>query len=263
MKQDPISPSIHISAMKAPSKRMVPSLEKIGSFDYMIGESFVALVLHGLCVLIAFWCMEIPKRDNPLYSSIQVAFEAPVALPIPDDAPNIDQSDLQTSVTEPIVEASETLPQIDAIAPISIPRSQKIVSEKRQADTQPTQNETHKSPATHSASANQQLTPTQHSVAPSVQSASQILSPSQRCSVLTKDYPMAARRRHEQGTVQVSYQLLADGQVKQVGVLESSGFSDLDQAAIQAVQAMRCQAAPGQPVIKTTMPVHFSLNKLK
>lgn len=228
----------------------------------MIGESFVALLLHCLCVLIAFWCMEIPKHDIPFHSTIEVAFEAPAALPTPQDVQNMDQSDLQTPVVEPSVVASETLPQTDAIMPISLPKSQKIVLEKKKLNIQPIQNETHQVSTIHSTSVNTKSS-TSQSVTPSIQSASQNLQPSQRCSALTNDYPMAARRRHEQGTVQVSYQLLSDGHVKQVDIVESSGFSDLDRAAIQAVQGMKCQAAPGQPVIKTTMPVHFSLNKLK
>lgn len=262
MKQDPILPSIHVCAMQAPPKRMVPLLEKIGSPDYMVGESLIALLLHGLCMLIALWCMEIPKHDNPLHSTIEVAFETPVALPIPDDEPNMDQSDLPTPVTEPVVETSESLPQTDEIAAISIPRPREMVSTKK-INTRPVQNKTRQEPATQKTLVNTQSTFVSQNVSSSEQSASQNLSPSQRCSALSKDYPMAARRRHEQGTVQISYQLLANGQVKQVDVVESSGFSDLDHAAIQAVQSMKCQAAPGQPVIKTTMPVHFSLNKLK
>lgn len=263
MKQDPILPSIHVCAMKAPPKRMVPSLEEIKSSDYMIGESLVALLLHGLCVLIALWCMDIPKHDMPLHSTIEVAFEAPVALPIPDDISSIEDSDRPTPVSEPIVEASESLPQTDVIASISIPRLQKRVSEKKKINTQPIKNEIDQKSITHTVPVNVQSTSSPQAVTPFMQSASKNLSPSQRCSPLTKDYPMAARRRHEQGTVQVGYQLLANGQVKQVDILESSGFSDLDQAAIQAVQNMKCQSASGQPVIKASILVNFSLNKIK
>lgn len=265
MKRDPILPSIHVAEFKAPPKRMVPSLAEIGSSDYMIVESLAAFLLHGLCVLIALWCMDIPKHDMPLHSTIEVAFEVPVALPIPDDASNIQDSDTETPVTEPPVVASEALPETDSIAPLSVPVPQKIVRESKKQPVLPSVNREPSASAAHLNAMNMQAT---HSQLPSntathmASPANKVLSPSQRCSALSKDYPMAARRRHEQGTARVRYQLSPDGQIRQVEVVESTGYSDLDRSALQAVQSMKCQAAPGQPVIKTSIPVNFSLNKI-
>jgi protein TonB len=42
------------------------------------------------------------------------------------------------------------------------------------------------------------------------------------------DYPSAARRREEQGTVRVSYTIGADGRVSNCAVIQSSGSSSLD-----------------------------------
>lgn len=260
MKQDPILPSIHVSTLKVPPKRMVPSLAEMGSPDYMIGESLIAFLLHGFCVLIVLWCMDIPKHDIPLHSTIEVAFEIPVALPIPDDTPSIEDSDQPTPMTEPSVVASEALPETDSIASIPVP--QKFVVKKEKSSSQPAQNQTHQDSTMHIASANTQSTSAPHAMSQSMQKVNKILSAEERCSSLSKEYPMAAQRRHEEGVAKVRFDLLADGRINQVEVVESTGYSDLDRAAIQAVQSMKCQAAPGQPVIKTSIPVNFSLNKI-
>lgn len=261
MKQDPILPSVHVCKMQAPPKRMVPFLQKIGSSDYMIGESLIALLLHGLCVLVALLCMEIPKHDSPLHSTIEVAFEAPVALPIPQDVENIDQSDLSTSVVEPAVLASENLPQTDSIAPILVSRQQNSTPEKKKNTIQSSPNKPNQESASHTVSANSQLPITPRALSQPAQTSSKIISATERCSSLSKEYPIAAKRRHEEGVAKVRFNLLADGKINQTEVIESTGYSDLDRAAIQAVQNMKCTAAPGQPVIKTNIPVNFSLNK--
>lgn len=265
MKQEPILPSIDVLDMPVPSSRMVPTLTKIGS-SRLVGDGFVAVLLHGFCLLIAFWCMDIPKHDNPLHSTVEVAYEVPEALPIPEEAaslPDTFQSEPQVlQIEQP--SASEPLPQTDSMTPLAIVKSQSVVREKIPMHSQSSEHtETNK--ASHPAASQTAQSTTQSSTMPahSAQPASKVLTAAQRCSGLPKNYPMpmAARRRHEEGVVKVSYQLLPDGQVQQVEVVESSGFFDLDRAAISAVQTIKCQAGPGQPVIKTNVPVNFSLNK--
>lgn len=48
-------------------------------------------------------------------------------------------------------------------------------------------------------------------------------------------YPALARRRGQQGTVQVEFDILPAGEVAHVAVLHSSGFAELDRAATAAV----------------------------
>lgn len=262
MKQEPILPSIDVLDMPVPSSRMVPTLTKIG-FGRLVGDGFVAIILHGFCLLIAFWCMDIPKHDNPLHSTVEVAYEVPEALPIPEEAASSSDT-LQNEPQAPELEQpsiSEPLPQTDSIAPLAVIKSQPVIREKilthsQSSEHTETNEDSHPAASQTAQLATQLSTMTVHSAQP----ASKVLTAAQRCSGLSKDYPMAARRRHEEGVVKVGYQLLPDGKVEQVEVIESSGFSDLDRAAISAVQTIKCQAAPGQPVIKTNVPVNFSLN---
>lgn len=263
MKQEPILPSIDVLDMPVPSSRMVPTLTKIGS-SRLVGDGFVAVLLHGFCLLIAFWCMDIPKHDNPLHSTVEVAYEVPEALPIPEEAASLPDT-FQNEPQAPELEqssVSEPLPQTDSIAPLATIKPQPVIREKIPTHSQSSEHtETNEVP--HPA-ASRTAQPAMHPstmTAHSAQPASKALTAAQRCSGLSKDYPMAARRRHEEGVVKVGYQLLPDGQIQHVEVLESSGFSDLDRAAVSAVQTIKCQAAPGQPVIKTNVPVSFSLNK--
>jgi protein TonB len=56
-------------------------------------------------------------------------------------------------------------------------------------------------------------------------------------------YPATSRRLGEEGTVRLKVLVDANGRPKDVGVLNSSGFSRLDQAAIDAVKRWRLVAA--------------------
>ena len=58
-------------------------------------------------------------------------------------------------------------------------------------------------------------------------------------------YPLESRRKKEQGTVLLSLILGTDGAVEQISVSRSSGFSRLDDAALQAVRRWRWE-----PVIR-------------
>lgn len=249
--------------MPVPSSRMVPKLTKIGS-GRLVGDGLVAVLWHGFCLLIAFWCMDIPKHDNPLHSMIEVAYEMPEALPIPEEAASLPDT-FQNEPQAPELEqpsASEPLPQTDSMTPLAVVKSKPVIREKIPTHSQSSEHtETNQVPHPAASQTAQSTTQPSTMTAHSAQPASKALTAAQRCSGLSKDYPMAARRRHEEGVVKVGYQLLPDGQVQQVEVLESSGFSDLDRAAVSAVQTIKCQAAPGQPVIKTSVPVSFSLNK--
>ncbi|HSS38294.1 MAG TPA: energy transducer TonB [Polyangia bacterium] len=77
------------------------------------------------------------------------------------------------------------------------------------------------------------------------------------------EYPLACRRRHEEGTVILNVLVRADGQPADVSVARSSGFPLLDQAALAAVR--RWTFDPGRsghvPVAsQVAIPVRFSLD---
>lgn len=76
------------------------------------------------------------------------------------------------------------------------------------------------------------------------------------------NYPDASRRRGEQGVVRVELVVDAEGRVANVRVIETSGFSALDAAALEAVREWRFRPGRrgGLPVTSNiTTSVHFRL----
>jgi protein TonB len=59
----------------------------------------------------------------------------------------------------------------------------------------------------------------------------------------TPVYPRVSRRRGEKGTVVVSLTVTTDGKAEQVAIMQSSGYSLLDQAALNAVRKSRFKPA--------------------
>lgn len=77
-------------------------------------------------------------------------------------------------------------------------------------------------------------------------------------------YPKISRKRKEQGTVLLLLLVSKLGHVESIQIKRSSGFSRLDQAALQAVKQWRFTAASqnGQAIdYWYEMPINFSLNQ--
>lgn len=77
-------------------------------------------------------------------------------------------------------------------------------------------------------------------------------------------YPEQARRRGEQGTVQIALLVLADGTVGDIGLARSSGYRDLDESALKAVARWRFVPASraGVPIdFRYVLPVNFNLRR--
>jgi protein TonB len=75
-------------------------------------------------------------------------------------------------------------------------------------------------------------------------------------------YPPLSRRLGEAGRVRLMVQVLADGRVGEVSVVESSGYARLDEAAIEAIRRWRFTPATrgGEPVASwREQAVRFSL----
>ncbi len=67
------------------------------------------------------------------------------------------------------------------------------------------------------------------------------------------DYPKGSRQRGEQGDVMLEIRVDADGAVGSVEILETSGFAELDQAAVRAVRAARfAPAKSGRKSVAST-----------
>jgi protein TonB len=76
------------------------------------------------------------------------------------------------------------------------------------------------------------------------------------------EYPEKARALHQQGVVLLGVEVGADGRPSEVTITRSSGFPELDQAAVRAVRRWTFEPARagGLPVSsRVVVPVHFSL----
>lgn len=76
-------------------------------------------------------------------------------------------------------------------------------------------------------------------------------------------YPAQARRRNQQGRVLVAVRLDAAGEQRELSLVQSSGFSSLDQAALAAVAGWKFQpelkAGRATPS-RVQIPIDFALN---
>ena len=76
------------------------------------------------------------------------------------------------------------------------------------------------------------------------------------------EYPKGARQRGEQGNVLLEIRVNAEGTVDEVKVVGSSGFAELDEAAVKAAKAARFTPAKsgGKPVASLArLPLAFKL----
>ena len=76
------------------------------------------------------------------------------------------------------------------------------------------------------------------------------------------EYPIASRRRNEQGTALVRARVGTDGSVERVELAQSSGSAQLDESALAAVRGWRFLPAleRGTPVVsEVDLPVVFRL----
>jgi protein TonB len=78
------------------------------------------------------------------------------------------------------------------------------------------------------------------------------------------EYPKAARRYSEQGIAHITFTVLEDGSVIAPSITTSSGFADLDAAALEAVKTWRYQPAmkDGKPIaVRIETYIRFSLGR--
>ncbi|MDI2091407.1 energy transducer TonB [Commensalibacter oyaizuii] len=260
MKQDPVLPSVdELNIAQNIPKRMLTAVG--GQYSYLGGGFTFAVLVHVIGLIAAVFCMTIPQHTVPSISEIQIEYQEEEARTVPDDISALsDIDDNEVSVSLPIT--SESLPQTDRLALIPLPKtvvSNKVVlkaqkptvSSKQQKDSE------HHSSYADATGKGQEPSKNHSATTQSIKP----LSFKQRCSSPIQQYPVAARRRHEQGIAQIGVHVLPTGAIDQISIVESSGYADLDQAAVQAVKAVKCEAASDQPIIKTVIPVTFTLHK--
>lgn len=83
-----------------------------------------------------------------------------------------------------------------------------------------------------------------------------LVSPPPSAATQPAKYPPKAVREHHQGVVIVRVELAADGSVTDDSVSQSSGFSELDRSALEAVRGWHFDPHLG---LSQRVPVHFNL----
>ncbi|NDL65652.1 TonB family protein [Enterobacteriales bacterium SAP-6] len=84
------------------------------------------------------------------------------------------------------------------------------------------------------------------------------------CQVPAPDYPRKAKRLQEEGEVLIRLIINANGTLSRGEVARSSGYEDLDQAAMAAVSRIRCNpyVENGQAIsVMTVQPITFKLSR--
>ncbi|WP_413723557.1 TonB family protein [Sodalis sp. RH24] len=84
------------------------------------------------------------------------------------------------------------------------------------------------------------------------------------CQVPAPDYPRKAKRLQEEGEVLIRLVINANGTLGRSDVARSSGYDDLDQAAMAAVSRIRCNpyVENGQAIaVMTVQPITFKLTR--
>lgn len=61
---------------------------------------------------------------------------------------------------------------------------------------------------------------------------------------ISPPFPLASRLKGEEGSVSLSFSILADGSTKDISISKSSGFSRLDKAALEFIRGRRYQIPP-------------------
>jgi protein TonB len=83
------------------------------------------------------------------------------------------------------------------------------------------------------------------------------------CNIARPDYPAMSRRRGETGTAYVRFVVGLTGNLENIELKKSSGYSRLDEAALAAVRASTCKPylENGAPIPAAyTQPYEFGLN---
>lgn len=82
-----------------------------------------------------------------------------------------------------------------------------------------------------------------------------------RDSILGKlHYPLLARRRGWSGQVEISFTITPDGNIRDLRILTSSGFTLLDNEALSAIRQTAPFSPPPPLAATLTMPITFRLN---
>ncbi|WP_175967693.1 energy transducer TonB [Burkholderia sp. BCC0322] len=73
-------------------------------------------------------------------------------------------------------------------------------------------------------------------------------------------YPVTARQSGHKGRVVIGFTVKESGAVVDIGVSVSSGYEDLDNAAVQSIENMICEPLKGGKDVQRKQPFDFSIS---
>lgn len=226
------------------------SLADESSLLQKIGVLALVLAVHGVAI---YWATHQANlvTIKPKKTAMQAVMIMPVALPLKPPTPEqVKPPPVIQPKVHKVVEKTPILPP----SPKAISVDKPLVQEKTEPVIEtktPVVLAVNETPVV----AKPEISP-EPEIAPPRSDAAHLNNP-------TPQYPSMSRRLGEQGRVVLNVYILADGTVGEVKIKQSSGFSRLDDAALQAVKKWRYQAARrGQQAIDFwyVQPLSFSLN---
>ncbi len=233
----------------------------------------LAILFHG--VLATLLGVYLAVSPNPVtlaqldVTSVELSFAeeeadtAPIApvLPSPPPEPPSPREELPEPERESLPELPKTPPEADAVnLPEPTPEQPKMdipsladrVKEIAKSENKDNSIENRKSEKSQIPSP--PLAPRQ----------AKINAPPSPKKAIKPDYPRGARQRGEEGDVVIELHLSARGRVERVSIVTSSGFPELDDAALRAIKSARFTPAKrGDASVPSTarMTLTFRLNK--
>jgi periplasmic protein TonB len=224
---------------------------------YAAREVAVALAaVLALHALLALWLLrEAPARVEPREVPRTIVARLLITPPAPAVAIPPRVAVPTPTHTPPPHATPETSRKIAASPQRAQPQKTPALSEKAIAPTL-TSTPAPSAPATTAPPAAQPVAPPQAMRAPKPVSHVD-------CSIPQPDYPEAARRRGESGTAVVRFVVGVDGRVESTELLRSSGYTRLDNAALDALRSSTCHPSldGGVPVrVVFEQPFVFGLD---
>jgi protein TonB len=211
---------------------------------------FAALLLHALLLLFLMKC-HLPPKSHAISSGMENIVNCFI-----ENVPEPSRAGNAALVTEPVIPifpaavstsvTEKMIPQISSVTerPIYAPLPSKA-----------------RSVTSAQKSSRQKSGTTTHAISPAGSGTS--AKPRYRTNP-APDYPVEARRLRQQGVVLLEVEVSAEGRATGVRVLRSSGFSALDQAAMEAVRRWIFEPARNAslPVpSRVDLPVRFSISE--
>ena len=226
----------------------------------------VSLLVHGLLALALVAYLKYAPDPDVLatldLSSVELSFaekveESAAVMPMPATPPTRPRE--QPKTVEPPV------PVPDKIRPLppdpSSPKFREPTEEPRKLEPVPqTPSDVNVAPTSE-----QSNNPNNRTIAPSLPAPRQarIDAPPRPRRNIRPEYPKGARQRGEQGDVTLEIRVDAGGEVEEAKVVVSSGFAELDAAAVKAAKAARfTPAKSGRDAVASTARLKLSF-KLK